>query len=600
MESPPPSSPTPNGLAATATGWRRRGTGALRRLARLDESTILIGFAVAIGVAVGIAVILFYRLIDFIQAIALSTADSLGGVGRLSILLVVLMGMFAAWALVRWGAHDSDGENIPDVMRTIAKRGGILQGGPVLAKTAAAGILIGTGGSVGAEGPVAVAGAALGSKLGQFFRSGGPRLTVLIGCGAAAGISAAFNAPIAGVFFALEKILGTFGVASFPPVLVSSVIAAAISRGVLGNSPVIEIPTEYALGAPVELVFYAGLGIATGVMGVVYTRSVHQTGALLGSFGARWRQIAAAAVVVGALNIAFRADLWGQGHESFSLGIIGEREAWLLVALAFAKILATSWSLAAVRAGGVFTPALFIGATLGGGLGVAAAEIFPELGIAPEAFALAGMAGLVAGSTHAPLTALMIVFEMSGDYALILPIMLTAAIAYIFARKLHPYSIYSEWLVRRGEQIEFGRDTTVLESLRVGDAYVGDPVVLADHQSFARVLDQVGRTTQTEFPVTTDDGRLLGMITYGDLRTVIPRAAAVSAVLVAADIAHDDVSAVTPDDTLGTALRHLGVHGARYLPVVSDLESRRLLGLISRQEVLAAYDRALLTRVDTP
>ncbi|MEX1049976.1 MAG: CBS domain-containing protein, partial [Gemmatimonadales bacterium] len=191
-------------------------------------------------------------------------------------------------------------------------------------------------------------------------------------------------------------------------------------------------------------------------------------------------------------------------------------------------------------------------------------------------------------------------FEMSGDYALILPIMLTAAIAYIFARKLHPYSIYSEWLVRRGEQIEFGRDTTVLESLRVGDAYVGDPVVLADHQSFARVLDQVGRTTQTEFPVTTDDGRLLGMITYGDLRTVIPRAAAVSAVLVAADIAHDDVSAVTPDDTLGTALRHLGVHGARYLPVVSDLESRRLLGLISRQEVLAAYDRALLTRVDTP
>ena len=583
-------------LAAVTDRWRRRGLSVIRRLARVDESTILIGFAVAIGLSVGIGVILFYRLIDVAQMAALTAAARLSGTGRLSIVLVVLGGMLLAWWLVRWGADDSDGQNIPDVMRAVAKRGGIIPTLPVLAKTAAAGLLIGTGGNVGAEGPVAVAGAALGSRLGQFFRSGGARLKVLIACGAAAGISAAFNAPIAGVFFALEKILGTFGVASFPPVLVSSVIAAAISRAAFGNSPVIEIPTEYGLGAPVDLVFYALLGIATGVMAVLYTRTVHRTGDVVRRIGSRWQQIVVAALVVGTLNVAFRADLWGRGHESLSLSIIGAREAWFLVALAFAKLIATSWAVSATRSGGVFTPALFIGATLGGGLGVAGAEMFPELGLVPEAFALAGMAGVIAGSTHAPLTALMIVFEMSGDYNLILPIMLTAAIAYLFAKKLHPHSIYSEWLVRRGEQIDSGRDTSVLERLAVGEAYNRAPVRLAENATVDDILAAIGTSTPTEFPVVTADGVVLGMITYSDIRAVLPQAKALAGVLVAADLAHDDVDAVTPADSLGTALKHLGVHGAQYIPVVAGGPSGQLLGLISRLEIFAAYDRALLRR----
>jgi CIC family chloride channel protein len=570
-----------------------RGQALIRHIPALgiDESTLLLGFAVAIGAAVGLAVIVFYKLINLFQAVALSAAGGLTGFGSVSIAIVVIIGLTLARLLVKYGTGDSDGENIPDVMRSVAKRGSVIHVVPVGIKTATAALAIGTGGSVGAEGPVAVAGAALGSRIGRFFRSDAQRLKVLVACGSAAGISAAFNAPIAGVFFSLEKVLGTFGVSAFPPVLVSSVIAAVISRSAFGDSPVIEIPQQYGMGSASELMLYALLGVVTGVVAVLYTTGLYKATDLLNVFKQRWQQVLVAGLVVAALDIFFRADLWGRGHETLDIGIIGAREAHFLIALAFAKLVATSMTIAAVRAGGVFTPALFIGATLGGGFGAVAQQIFPSLGIAPEAFALVGMAGLVAGSTHAPLTAIMIVFEMTNDYDLILPLMLCGAIAYITAKRIHRDSIYSQWLSRKGEQIAHGRDAALLERLTVRTCYNGNPHVIGESATVPQIIEAIGASTQTEFPVLDGSLRFVGMLTYNDLRTVVSRADALGPVVV---LASTEFERVSPDDHLRAALQRLAVRGSHHIPVVDSTDPEKLLGLISRQEIFTLYDRELL------
>jgi len=565
----------------------------------VDENTLLLAFAVVIGAAVGVAVILFYKLIDLVQAVSITAAARFTALGSLSILLVVVAGLSLTRLLIRYGAGDSDGHNIPDVMRAMAKRGGVIHSIPVAVKTVAAALAIGAGGSVGAEGPVAVAGSALGSRIGRFFRSGPSRLKVLVGCGAAAGISAAFNAPIAGVFFSLEKVVGSFGVASFPPVLVASVISAAISRAVFGDTPVIEIPTVYSVGPAGELVFYAVLGVITGAVAVLYTRGVHGMGDLLGRLRLNWHRVLAGALVVGLLDVVFRADLWGRGHESFSIEMIGGRTAGFLIALAFAKLIATAATITVTRAGGVFTPAMFIGATLGGGLAILAGHTMPWFTIEPEAFALVGMAGLVAGATHAPLTAIMIVFEMTGDYALILPLMLCGAIAYITARRIYPESVYSEWLVRRGENIHSGRDTALLERLKVRDSFNDDPHVIGENATVPHIVAAISASRQIEFPVLDTELKLVGMITYDDLRTVMTEAEALAPVILAGDLANQQFEWVTPEDSLRTALQRLSVRGSHHIPVIDGAGHDKLLGLISRTEILSAYDMELLKEPET-
>ncbi len=573
-----------------------RGQALTKRIPALgiDESTLLIAFAICIGAAVGLTVILFYNLIDFIQVLALSAADSLTVLGSLSIGVVVVLGMMATRSLVKYGAGDSDGQNVPDVMLSVVKRDGFIRTGATVVKTVGAALAIGTGGSVGAEGPVAVAGSSLGSRIGRLFRSEPQRLRVLVACGAAAGISAAFNAPIAGVFFSLEKVLGTFAVSNFPPILVSSVIAAAISRAAFGNSPVIEIPQEYGIVSAGELVYYAALGIIVGVVAVLYTRGIYRTADVLSRFRTWWAQVLVAGAVVATLNILFRADLWGHGHETLNIGMIGQRDWYFLIALAMAKLLATSATVGAVRCGGVFTPALFIGATLGGGLAAAGNQLL-GLNLSPEAFALVGMAGLVAGSTHAPLTAIMIVFEMTSDYDLILPLMLSGAIAFITAKRIYPESVYSEWLVRKGEHIAHGKDEALLERLKVRGIYDGNPHVVSENATVPQILKAIEASTQTEFPVIDAELKFRGMLTYLDLRMVVSEAESLGPVVVAGDLVSDSYETVNPIDSLRTALQRLAVRGSHHLPVVDANDPTRLLGLLSREEIYASYDRALLT-----
>jgi CIC family chloride channel protein len=558
-----------------------------------DEQALLLVLAGLIGAGVGVAVALFYRLIDLIQNLVLVGAMRAPIPPVLLLPAFVALGLLGARALVRWLARDSDAENIPDVMYRVSVKGGVIPLKPVLGKTAAAALLIGTGGSVGAEGPVVVLGAGAASKTGRFLRSSPHRLRTLAGCGAAAGLAAAFNAPIADVIFGLEKIAGTTGGGTFGPYVVASILAATVGRGIFGNHPVLVLPAKYGVGSPWELLLYAGLGLLTGGVAVLYTRIVWRTQEVFAGLRHGWVKILLAALAIGGLDLLFRQDLWGHGHQSVDLGIMTQRTALFLTGLALAKLLATAITLAAGGAGGVFTPALFIGAALGGASGMAILAISPAAGIAPGAVALVGMAGVVAGATHAPLTAIMMVFEMTGEYALIMPLMLTSVIAYTLARRLHPESIYTEWLTRHGIVLTQGADAAVLARVTVGECVNARPVTVPAAADLPGIRVVIQESRQTEFPVVDTDGGLVGMLDLEVVRQATAGDSLDVGLVRAVDLATSRVQPVTSEDSLLIAVHRLGGSDVDYLPVVDARTRTRLVGIVHRSDLTAAYEREL-------
>jgi CIC family chloride channel protein len=561
----------------------------------LSENAILLGFAVVVGVGGALGVVGFYKLIDAAYGLFyrwpgtfLSRADFLAYRP-----LLTAAGFAAAWALMRRFGEGHDGLNVPDVQLAVARRGGRIPARPVLARTAASAVTIGSGGSAGSEGPVAVLGSTLGSWLGGIFRFESSRVSTLVGAGAAAAISAAFNAPLAGAFFAIEEILGSFATGAFSAVVVSSVVAAVVSRAVFGNHPAFPIPVEYGYTLTREVFFfYPLLGAVTGLVSALFIRCY---------FGAEdWaaRLPVPRAVLpwiggalVGAMVYLSRGILVGYGHLAVHLEVFGQMAWYLLLLLAFGKILATSITLTTGGSGGLFTPSLYIGAATGGAFGVALRELFPAMHLHPEAYALVGMGALVAGATNAPITGILIVFEMTNDYAIVLPLMLTTVICHHIARRLEPDSLYSGWLRRRGERIEHGTDRTLLTGLRVRDAYERAPQVFRADAPLHTLIRHLDAGEQTTFPVVDGDRRLLGVITMTELGQLVHDPPEASARLVARDVT-GPTETVTLSDSLLEATRRLGVRGASALPVVEP-HGQQLIGIISRSHILAAYERAL-------
>jgi CIC family chloride channel protein len=575
-------------LGRRTLGWGER---LLRRAQRagVSESAILVALSVTVGIVVGFAILGFYALIDLsgrgITAIVFGLPIPIAAT-RVALLTV---GLVLTRLVVVRGTGDSQGENIPDVVHAVARRRGVIQTVPVLWKTLAAALTLGAGGSVGAEGPVAVVGAGLGSRIGQWIDARPDRLRLLVACGTSAGIAGAFGAPLAGIFFALEKLLGARGGMSLAPLAVAAAAAAAVTRNGLGGSKVILIPGGHTVGGARDLVLYAVVGLLGGVVAVAYSRGVWRTGDVL-RWLPSWARLLLAALVVGWLSSLFDFRLWGGGYQHLDFGLVSGQTAGLLLALAAAKLAATAFTLGGGGIGGVFTPALVIGGTFGAGLAAALGMVWPEANLDPVAAGLVGMSAVVAGSIHAPLTAIFMVIEMSGDWNLALPLLLGGSLAYLTARRLHPESIYSEWLARRGERISHGADESLLADHEVGEALQVNPITIQEQDRLVDVLPLLRRTSQLEYPVLDAEGRLRGLLRWDAVKAVLVDGAAGERTI--AELAQPASETVTPEDTLATALQRLGLKDAQLLPVVAREDDRHLVGVIGRAEIFGVYDRA--------
>lgn len=563
----------------------------------LAENTILLGFATAIGLGAGLGVVGFYRLIDLAYwLLYLTPAVYLTQQGILAYRpLLTGLGVTVAWLIMKGPGRSHDGLNVPDVQRAVAREGGRLPRRPVLARTAASAVTLGAGGSAGSEGPVAVLGSAIGSWLGYAFRFDPARIKVLVGAGAAAGISAAFNAPLAGAFFALEEILGSLSVGAFPPVVVASVVAAVTSHAFLGNNPAFPIPEEYGFALQRELlIFYPFLGVVAGFTAAMFVRIFFATESLFRRLDLPgWTRPFLGGAIVGIMVIVSGGLLVGHGHFAVHLDVFGRMSWPALALLGVGSMVATSITLNSGGSGGVFTPSLYVGAATGGAFGVALAALFPALHLRPEPYALVGMGAVVAAATSAPITGILLVFEMTNDYEIVLPLMLTTVIANLVARRLEPDSLYSGWLRRRGERLQHGADRDLLAGLRVADAFDPAPTVVGEGARLDQLLDHLGSGASSDLPVVDEDRRLVGIITLADLSRLARDRRHDTAPLVALDVA-SPAESVTPGDSLLEAIRRMGVRGTASIPVV-DRATGHFLGLVSRAHVLALYEQAVAT-----
>ncbi|UCC75024.1 MAG: chloride channel protein [Gemmatimonadota bacterium] len=563
---------------------------------RQTERLYMVLVATVVGILGGLGAVAFRLLIEAVNEVAWqqgpATLAHLASLPPWWKILAPAVGGAIVGLIIYLFAREAKGHGVPEVMEAVALQGGRIRPRVVLAKMFASGICIGTGGSVGREGPIVQIGSALGSTIGQWLKIDQRRLRTLVGCGAAAGIAGTFNAPVAGALFALEVTLGDFGVAQFSPIVISSVAATVVSRHFLGDFPAFEV-TAYSLVHWTELFAYAGLGILAGLVALAFIRSLYATE---DAFDRLRVPLPAKAMVGGAIIGLIGIQLphiFGVGYEAITQALHGNL-AWQFMALLVAvKIIAVSVTIGSGGSGGIFAPSLFIGAMLGGAVGTVVHSIWPTATAGTGAYAMVGMGAVVAAATHAPITAILIIFEMTGDYKIILPLMISCIIATLLATRMQRASIYTMKLLRRGVDIQRGRAVNVLQHVRVREVMRSDPVTVApdDHllSLISKLIDHPGSTLF----VIGEAGELEGIITVDSIRPVMKDPRALEALIIAEDVmAEAEFPRVAPHDSLADVMRLLGA----YRGEVPVLEDGRLAGVIWPEDVIGRYHTELFKR----
>jgi chloride channel protein, CIC family len=568
-----------------------------RRLARLQpSSTVILGaLAILVGLLTGVGVWLFKLMITWAHVLFFGwLGGALAALGPWTVaLLPTLGGLLVGLLWYRWVGEERY-HGVAGIMEAVALVGGRLQYrlGPV--KTIAAALSIGSGASVGPEDPSVQIGANLGSLAGQKLRFSDDWIRTLVAAGVAAGISAAFNAPIAGVFFALEIVMGEIGGSALFVIVLAAVTSAVFTQSVSGSAPAFRVPA-YAFHSAEELPLYLVLGVLAGLVAVLYITALYMAKDLFGHWAVPgWLKTAAAGLAVGVVGI-WLPQIFGVGYDTIGAIFNGPQMALsLLLVLLFAKLALTAVSIGGGFPGGVFAPSLFLGATLGDAYGALIQGLFPGLMIAPQAYAMVGMAAVLAAAVHAPLTAILLLFEMTQDYRIILPLMAAVIVGLLLAQRLRGESVYSMALSRKGLRLQRGRDVEVLEGITVGEVMETDSLTLQEADSIANATDLFARTRHHGLPVVNGAGDLVGILTVQDIERA--DASGDGTIHTVGDACTRDLEVTYRDESIGTALRRMSLRDIGRLPVVDREDPCRMVGVLRRTDLVRAYDVALTRR----
>lgn len=555
--------------------------------------------ALVLGVLGGLGNLLFQGLIDLFRVLAWGGADDFLGRYRAAPLVlklgIPLLGGFLGGLVILYLAPEAKGHGVPAVMKAVALRGGVIPRRTVAGKTIASSLCLAAGGSVGREGPIVQIGSAIGSALGQLLRLNTSRMRTVVACGATAGIAATFNSPIAGAFFSAEVILGDFGLGNFAPVVASAVVATLVSQlHAGGNDPVFAVPVEAGLTDGRELLLYAALGLGAALVAVLFMKVLHKAEDLFDALPL-WPPLRTTlgGLGFGLIGLA-TPEVLGNGYASITAALNGELVLRSLLILLAMKILATSITLGTGNSGGIFAPSLFMGVMYGGALGHLFHGWFPAWTAGPGAYALVGMGAVVAAAIHAPITVIIMAFEMTRDYALILPLMLAVVLATLTSQKLQRHSIYTFKLAREGIDLLRGRDANVLRRLRVGEVMDRRYDAIAPEARLDEVLAHLAASRHHESLIVDREGCLTGILTLDEVKRALPQLGQLGGLLIAQDMAITDPPTLRSDENLDDAMRAFGRLNIEEIPVVDPADPGRPIGLLVRHDVITAYNQAIV------
>jgi len=566
------------------------------------ENTRMMLIATGIGLGAGLMTIVFRSLVDAVHTLVFVGGASLLGLNRggwylLLLPLLPLVGMVLLIPLSLLFPGEVNGYGLPAFLRKVNLENGIIRARSIAIKIIATALTIGTGNSAGVEGPIAQIGGAIGSQAGQLFRVSGSRLKVFIAAGAAGGIAGMFNAPIAGIFFAAEIVLlGTYEISSFAALVIASAMATVVTRGWYGEMSVFTIPQYAVVNYLVEIPLYCLLAIFIGLAAVLFIRVFY-------AVRDRYRAIdihpqlkpLTGALLIGGIGIFF-PQVMGDGYDYMENILHGQGIAWVMLALVLLKILATSITLGSGGAGGVFAPSLFIGAVLGGAFGSITHRLMPDLTAGSGAYATVGIGAFLAAATHAPMTAIFLLFEMTGNYQIIIPIMITSIIGTVVASKFCEDSIDTVDFSREGINIHEGRETVILKSLKVGAAISDEVDFISEDANIKELLQIFSIGRGFYFPVIDATGKMTGIVSLQDVKNILHREEKERIAYKVGGICNRNIIMLTPDDSLFAAMQLFDIKGIDEIPVVESLDERWVVGMLKRRDVLDLYKREVLRR----
>jgi len=565
----------------------------------LNQDIPFLFVAVGVGLLTGYVAVVFHDAIVMISSFSFSGLRSFGRSTFIDNNWKILLPFIPAFGGLIVGLYNAfivkarPGHGLASVIKAVAQEDGVIDRKLWFHKTVTSVVSIGTGGGGGREAPIVQVGSAIGSTVAQLLRFSPNKTRTLLGCGAAAGLAAVFNAPIGGVMFAVEVLLGDFSVKTFSPIVIAAVIGTVLSRSFLGNSPTFQVP-EYALVSNTELIFYCLLGILAGLSSVMFIKIYYAIEEWFERIEKRWKIPVWSMPAIGGLMSGviciWLPGLYGFSYEAINHAVHGN-ESWTnMIGIYLFKPVVAGLSIGSGGSGGMFAPAMKMGAMLGGMFGKIVHMAFPAVTATSGAYALVGMGALTAGIMRAPLTVILILFEVTGQYEIVLPIMFASVTSSLIARLAYRHSMESYVLEKEGVRVGFGIALSVAEHISISEVMKTDYVQFTVSESAVNMIDLFFNTPESSFLVTDNDGRFSGVISIDEMRVLLREDSLVG--VIAEDIVKKDIPVLYNTSQLDEALKLLEISDYYMLPVL-DAKNGKLLGVVRQEEAFAFYRKQL-------